>query len=72
MYLLGGSQDLADFEDGVYFTGSWEQGSEGVQLSHDAAHGPLVYRGAVGRGPEQHLWGSVPGGEGGYTLLLIS
>lgn len=69
VYLLGCSQDLADFEDGVNFTGAREQRSEGVQFSHDTAHGPLVYGGAVGCGPEQHLWGSVPGG-GEYLIVM--
>ena len=72
MHLLGCSQDLADFEDGVYFTGTWEQGSECVQFGHDAAHGPLVYGGAVGHGSEQHLWGAVPGGGGGTLKRLFS
>jgi len=70
VYLLGCSQDLADFEDGVNFTGAREQRSEGVQFSHDTAHGPLVYGGAVGYGPEQHLWGSVPGGGGGGEYFI--
>ena len=59
-YLLGCSQHLADFEDGVYFTGSWEQGSECVEFGHDAAHRPHVDGRAVGGGPEQHLWSTVP------------
>ena len=52
---------MANFEDGVHFTGAWEQRPEGVELCHNAANSPLVYRRAVGGGPQQHLWSSVPG-----------
>lgn len=62
-YLLWCTQDLANLEYGVYFAGSWEERPESVKLSHDAADCPLVYGGAVGRGPEQHLWSSVPGSQ---------
>lgn len=42
-YLLWRTQDLADLEYGIHFTGSWEQRPECVKLSHDAADRPLVY-----------------------------
>lgn len=60
-YLLWCTQDLANLEYGVYFTGSWEKRPEGIQLCHNAANCPLVYRWTVGCGSEEHLWSSVPG-----------
>lgn len=53
-------QHLADPEDLVHLAVAGEQRSEGVELRHDAAHGPDVNGRAVGAGPEQNLWGSVP------------
>ncbi len=42
-YLLWCTQDLANLEYGVHFTGAWEKRPEGVKLCHDAANCPLVY-----------------------------
>lgn len=54
------SQHLTDLEDLVHLTVAWEQRSEGVQLCHDAADCPDIYRRVVRLGLEQNLWGSVP------------
>lgn len=54
-------QHLADLEDLVHLAVAGKQGSEGVELCHDAAHGPDVDGRAVGAGLEQDLWRSVPG-----------
>jgi len=59
-HLLQRSQHLTDLEDLVYLAVAREQGSESVQLRHDAAHGPDVDGRAVRSGLEQNLWGSVP------------
>ena len=58
--LLQHPQHLADLEDLVHLAGAGEQGPEGIELSHDAAHGPQVDGGAVGGGPQQDLRGAVP------------
>lgn len=59
-YLLWSSQNLADLENSVHLTGARKQRSERVELSHDTAYGPLVYRRAVTCGLEKHFWSSVP------------
>lgn len=41
-HLLQRSQHLADLEDLVHLAVAGEQGSEGVELGHDAAHSPDV------------------------------
>ena len=58
--LLQRPQHLADLEDLVHLTGAGEQGSEGVELGHDAAHCPEVDGGAVGGGSQQYLRRAVP------------
>lgn len=60
-YLLRCPQHLANFEDGVNFTGPREEWPEGVHFRHDAAYGPDVNGGAVVSGPQEHLWSPVPG-----------
>lgn len=42
VHLLQRSQDLADLEDLVHLAVAREQGSERVELRHDASHGPDV------------------------------
>lgn len=58
--LLKRPQHLADLEDLVHLTGPGEQGSERVELCHDAAHRPHVDGRAVGAGSQQDLRGPVP------------
>lgn len=41
-YLLWSTQDLANLEYRVYFTGAWKKRPKGVELCHDAANCPLV------------------------------
>ena len=55
-----GPQHLADLEDLVHLAGAGEQGSECVELGHDAAHGPEVDGGAVVAGSQENLRGPVP------------
>lgn len=59
-HLLQRPQNLTDLEDLVHLTVAREQGSDRVQLRHDASHGPDVDGRTVGVGLEQNLWGTVP------------
>lgn len=60
LYFFWRSQNLADLEDSVHFTGARKERPERVELRHDAAYGPLVDRRAVVGGLEENLRSSVP------------
>lgn len=60
-HLFGCPQQLANFEDGVNFTGPGKEWPEGVHFCHDAAHRPDVNGGAVVGRSQEHFWGPVPG-----------
>ena len=63
LYLCWRSKNRADLKYLIDFTGSREEWSEGIDLSHDAANCPKVYWGVVVSRTKQHLGGSVPGGK---------
>lgn len=69
-YLFRCPQQLADFEDGVNFTGPGEEWPEGVHFRHDAAHGPDVNGGAVAGRPQEHFRSPVPGGPKMHCRLV--
>lgn len=70
-YLFGCPQQLANFEDGVNFTGPGEEWPEGVHFRHDAAHCPDVNGGAVVGRPQEHFWSPVPGAPKRNCLLVL-
>ena len=53
--LVRGAEHRADLEDLVYLGVAGEEGPEGVELRHDAAHGPDVDGGGVEGAGEKSL-----------------
>lgn len=60
IYLVWCPEDRTYLEYFVDLTGTREEGPEGVDLSHDAAHSPQVNGGVVVGGAKEDLWCSIP------------
>ena len=56
----GSPHDAADLVDLINLGGAGEERSPGVELGHDASHGPQINGAGVGGGAEQDLGCSVP------------
>jgi hypothetical protein len=60
LYLGWSSQNGADLENLIDLAGTGEEWPEGVDLGHDAANCPQVYRGVVDSRTKKYLRSSVP------------